>query len=39
MRPMRKASRQKDADWAFEVFDRAPFVRLSKADGCAPTRL
>ena len=29
MRPMRKASRQKDADWAFEVFDRAPFVTLS----------
>ena len=29
MRPMRKASRQKDAEWALEVFDKAPFVTLS----------
>ena len=32
---MRKASRQKDEKWAFEVFDRAPYVTLSmvRADG------
>lgn len=29
MKPMRKASRQKDAEWAFEVFDRAPYVTVS----------
>ena len=29
MRPMRKASRQKDAAWALEVFDRAPYVTVS----------
>lgn len=29
MRPMRKAGRQKDAEWALEVFDRAPFVTVS----------
>lgn len=29
MKPMRKASRQKDADWALEVFDRAPYVTVS----------
>lgn len=29
MKPMRKANRQKDADWALEVFDRAPFVTVS----------
>ncbi len=29
MRPMRKASRQKDASWALEVFDKAPFVTVS----------
>lgn len=29
MRTMRKASRQKDADWALEVFDKAPFVTVS----------
>lgn len=26
---MRKASRQKDASWALEVFDKAPFVTVS----------
>lgn len=26
---MRKANRQKDADWALEVFDRAPYVTVS----------
>ena len=26
---MRKANRQKDAEWTFEVFDKAPFVTLS----------
>ncbi|MDE7402876.1 MAG: pyridoxamine 5'-phosphate oxidase family protein [Muribaculaceae bacterium] len=26
---MRKASRQKDSEWALEVFDRAPFVVVS----------
>ena len=29
MRPMRKASRQKDAAWALEVLDRAPYVTVS----------
>ena len=29
MRQMRKASRQKDASWALEVFDRAPYVTVS----------
>ncbi|MCM1517703.1 MAG: pyridoxamine 5'-phosphate oxidase family protein [Pseudoflavonifractor sp.] len=29
MRPMRKADRRKDAAWALEVFDRAPFVTIS----------
>lgn len=29
MRPMRKASRQKDAAWALEVFDKAPYVTIS----------
>lgn len=29
MKPMRKASRQKDADWALDVFDRAPYVTVS----------
>lgn len=29
MKPMRKASRQKDASWALEVFDKAPFVTVS----------
>ena len=29
MRPMRKASRQKDAAWALEVFDKAPYVTVS----------
>lgn len=28
-RAMRKASRQKSADWALEVFDKAPFVTVS----------
>ncbi len=26
---MRKSKRQKDAQWAFEVFDKAPFITLS----------
>ena len=26
---MRKAQRQKDADWALEVFDKAPYVTVS----------
>lgn len=26
---MRKARRQKDAEWAFEVFDKAPYVTVS----------
>ncbi len=29
MRPMRKANRQKDAEWALDVFDRAPYVTVS----------
>ena len=29
MRQMRKASRQKDAVWALEVFDKAPYVTVS----------
>lgn len=29
MREMRKAQRRKDAAWALEVFDRAPYVTLS----------
>lgn len=29
MRPMRKANRQKDAGWALEVFDKAPYMTLS----------
>lgn len=29
MKPMRKAYRQKDAYWALEVFDRAPYVTVS----------
>lgn len=29
MREMRKINRQKDADWAREVFDRAPYMTLS----------
>ena len=29
MRPMRKASRQKSAEWALEVFEKAPFVTVS----------
>ena len=29
MRPMRKAARQKNAEWALEVFDRAPYVTVS----------
>ncbi len=28
MRTMRKASRLRDADWALEVFDRAPYVTV-----------
>ncbi|MDE6299793.1 MAG: hypothetical protein K2M10_09150 [Muribaculaceae bacterium] len=26
---MRKAGRQRDAEWALEVFDRAPYVTVS----------
>lgn len=35
MKPMRKASRQKSAEWALEVFDKAPYVTVSmiRADG------
>lgn len=29
MRPMRKASRRRDADWALNVFDKAPYVTVS----------
>lgn len=29
MRPMRKANRQKNAEWALDVFDRAPYVTVS----------
>lgn len=29
MRPMRKAARRRDEQWAYEVFDRAPFVTVS----------
>lgn len=29
MRQMRKTARRKDADWALEVFDKAPFVTVS----------
>lgn len=29
MRTMRKASREKDAQWALEVFDKAPYVTVS----------
>ena len=29
MKQMRKAARQKDEDWALNVFDRAPFVTMS----------
>ncbi len=35
MRAMRKSSREKNAEWALEVFDRAPYVTVSmtRADG------
>lgn len=35
MKPMRKASRQKEADRALEVFDRAPYatVSMTRPDG------
>ena len=29
MRTMRKANRRKDAEWAMEVFDKAPYVTVS----------
>lgn len=29
MRPMRKTGRRKDAEWAMDVFDRAPYVTVS----------
>ena len=29
MRQMRKANRQKNVDWALDVFDRAPYVTVS----------
>lgn len=29
MRPMRKAQRQRDAAWALQVFDKAPYVTVS----------
>ncbi len=31
MKPMRKASRQRPAGWALEVFDKAPYVTVSMA--------
>ena len=35
MQQMRKTGRQRDADWAYEVFDRAPYVTVSmvRTDG------
>lgn len=35
MRQMRKASRRKDEQWAYEVFDKAPYVTvsMSRPDG------
>lgn len=37
MKPMRKAARQRPADWALAVFDKAPFVTVSmvRPDGNA----
>lgn len=29
MKPMRKANRQRDPQWALEVFDKAPYVTMS----------
>ena len=29
MKPMRKADRERDADWALAVFDKAPYVTVS----------
>ncbi|MCM1074350.1 MAG: pyridoxamine 5'-phosphate oxidase family protein [Ruminococcus sp.] len=29
MRPMRKAERQRDEQWALEVFDKAPYITVS----------
>lgn len=29
MKPMRKTSRQQDANWALEVFDKAPYITVS----------
>lgn len=29
MRQMRKANRQKDEQWALDVFDKAPYVTIS----------
>ena len=29
MRPMRKANRQRNSDWASEVFDKAPYITVS----------
>lgn len=29
MKPMRKAARQRSAEWALEVFDKAPYVTVS----------
>lgn len=35
MRPMRKASRRQSAEWALDVFDRAPYVTvcMTRPDG------
>lgn len=35
MRPMRKANRQKDAEWALDVFRKAPYmtVSMTRPDG------
>ena len=37
---MRKASRQQDAGWALEVFDRAPYVTVSmcRPDGTSESQ-
>lgn len=29
MKPMRKSNRQKDVEWALEVFDKAPYITVS----------
>ena len=29
MKPMRRSDREKDAQWALEIFDKAPFITVS----------